>query len=99
FDQMAGESFGPDYTGDVAIAALRETRAKEMCIGSLSAYGITGAPPLQLENLDATMTEVLINEQFMKLFNAIPRVPSKNALYQWNRKKSYGSVPVAAGLP
>jgi hypothetical protein len=98
FDQMAQESYGPDYTGDVAIAGLRETLAKAMGIGDLSAYGVTGTTPLQLENLDATMTEVLVTEQFMKLFNAIPRVPSKNALYQWNRKKSYGSFRGTAGF-
>lgn len=98
FDQISTDSFGPGYGGDEAITVLRETLAKAMGIGDLTSYGITGTTPLQLENLDATMTEVLVTEQFMKLFNAIPRVPSKNALYQWNRKKSYGSFRGTAGF-
>lgn len=98
FNDLSTSAYGAEYTGDAAVQGLRETLAKAMGIGDLSAYGVVGTNALQLENLDATMTEVLITEQFMKVFNAIPRVPSKNALYEYNRKKSYGSFRGAAGF-
>jgi len=98
FNDLSTSIYGPEATGDAAVQALRETLAKAMGIADLSSYGVAGTTPLQLENLDATMTEVLVTEQFMKIFNAVPRVPSKNALYQWNRKKSYGSFRGTAGF-
>lgn len=98
YDQLSREAFGPDWTGDRAVQSIREQLAKAAGIADLSAAGIAGLQPLMLENLDMTLTEVLITEQFMKLFNSLPRVPSKNALYEWTRKKGYGSFRGIAGF-
>lgn len=98
FNDLSTSAYGPDATGDAAVQALREALSKSMGIDTLAPYGVTGTTALQLENLDATMTEVLITEAWMKVFNSIPRVPSKNALYEWNRKKGYGSFRGTAGF-
>lgn len=98
FDQLSREQYGNDWTGDRAVASLRESLAKAMGINDLAGAGITGTQPLMLENLDMTLTEVLVTEQFMKVYNAIPKVPSKNALFEWTRKRHYGSFRGTAGF-
>jgi hypothetical protein len=100
FNEMA-QDFYPngDWTGDIAVQGLRESLSKAMGIDVAAGNGIAGTGALQLENLDATMTEVLINERWLKLWNAIPKVPSKNALYEYNRKEDYGSFRGSMGFP
>lgn len=98
FDQLSREHFGQDWTGDRAVASIRQELAKAMGINDLSGAGITGTQPLMLENLDMTLTEVLVTEAFMKVYNAVPKVPSKNAFYEYTRKKSYGSFRGAPGF-
>lgn len=60
--------------------------------------GLLGSPTnmgpanqLLLENLDPLMTAVLFKMEHLKLFNMIPRVPSKQIKFEWIRNTSYGS--------
>lgn len=94
FNQIARDS-RLGYDGDAAVAALQQLIKAQ---GIADAPGIGGTGPLQIENLDPVMTEVLITESDFKIFGALPRVPSKNTTYEWNRKRSYGSYRGTAGF-
>lgn len=72
-------------TGDDMLEGMQ----KALATTTLSGYG--DATPLRLENLDSTMTEVLIREEHLKLFRSIPRVPSIQEYFQWIRHVDYGS--------
>jgi len=95
FDWLLREQFGvnadgtPVLTGDMIVQDL----AKNL------ATGLPGAPtgsgslqPLQLLNLDSTMSSVLFRAPHLKLFQFIARVPSVNAYYEWTRRDRYGSL-------
>lgn len=85
FDSLIRSSSQGAYTGGDVVEGL----AKALATGAISGYG--DATPLRLENLDSTMTEVLVTSAHLKLFRAIPRVPSIQEYFQWMRQTSYGS--------
>jgi len=85
YDQML-KSGGYNQTGDQIVDDLR--KALETTSGVAQA---NGNGPLMLENLDGVMTEVLITEQFFKLYNLLPKVPSANPYYQYNVHTGFGS--------
>jgi hypothetical protein len=96
FDQIARDSYPRErggFTGDKAVQSLQSE------INALRKSATTGTTePIRLENLDPTLTEVLFTESWIKLFNAVPRVASKNRLYEYNRKMDYGSIRGTAGF-
>lgn len=85
FDQML-QMAGMGITGDQYV----EDFAKALGTNN-SGPGGHQSGPLMLENLDALMTEVLITEQHFKLFNAMPKVPSAQPYFEYNRHKGFGS--------
>ncbi len=99
FDQGAKEVGMRGWSGDKAVqnlAGMSEELQKALSIAD--AAGFQGTGPLQLENLDQTLTEVLFTEEWIVKFNAIPRVPSKNVLYQWNQQKTFGTSRAPGGF-
>lgn len=93
FDQIGREAIGQDFIGgDGIVDQLR----KAVSLGVLSGFG--DATALKLENLDSTMTAVLFQQEHLKLFASVPRVPSTNNLFQWLRRDSYGSHRGAVGF-
>lgn len=73
--------------GDRVIDDIR----KALSTGAPTITGYGDATPLRLENLDAMMTEVLLTQSHLKLFNSIPRVTSIQPDYQWIRHVGYGN--------
>lgn len=85
FEQMCQEMVHPSFSNAVYLDDFAK---------AISAYGITGmgdATPLRLEDLDATMTSILYDESHLQMFNAVPRVPSRQVYYEYNKRKGYGS--------
>lgn len=93
FDQMLREASYPGMTGDKIIEEL----SKAVSLNGIAGFG--NMTDLKLENLDATMTAVLFEQDHLKLFSAIPRVPSVQTLFQWIRRDRYGSHRGAVGFP
>ena len=82
FDSVIRQSSaysGQVITGNDTFEAL----SKALATGVITGYG--DATPLRLENLDSTMTEVLVQGAHLKQFRSIPRVPSIKEIYQWMR--------------
>jgi hypothetical protein len=101
FDDVIQEWSRSQLNGDQVFDEI----AKAVSTGLLGSGGFpaqTGgqgaANALRLENLDATMTSVLFREEHLKLFNWLPKVPSQNAYYEWNRRSRYGSSRGFAGF-
>lgn len=92
FETLGRESLGEAFVGDTYVDQL----AKAVATSSVGSFGSLNS--LLLENLDATMTSVLFNKRHLKIFNSIPRVPSAQILYQWNRQLSYGAGRGALGF-
>lgn len=88
YDQML-KSGGYNQTGDGIIDDLR--KALSTTNSNAPQGGGINSGPMQLENLDAVMTEVLISEQHFKLFNLLPKVPSAQPYYEYNVHKGFGS--------
>lgn len=86
FEQML-QSAGMGITGDQYVD---EYFSKALGTNNSGAGGHQSGP-LMLENLDALMTEVLITEQHFKLFNSLPKVPSAQPYFEYNRHKGFGS--------
>lgn len=85
FNNLGREYFGPTFYGDQTMADL----AKAMSTANLGgSFG--DATPLRLQNLDATMTSVLYEEQHFVLWNWLERVPSIQPYFEWNDRLSYG---------
>lgn len=93
FEQMGREMFGENFSGDAVVAELQ----KAIATGALSGY-YSDMTALRLENLDSTMTSVLFKQSHLKIFNALPRIPSAQPLFQWNRRNAYGSSRGAVGF-
>lgn len=93
FNQI-GRMWMPDKFpgGDFIVEEIR----KAIATGALTGYG--DATPLRLENLDAQMTEVLIMQSHLKMFNAFPRVPSMQPRYEWIRHLTFGGTRRAPGF-
>ncbi len=77
--------FGPTFRGDATVADLAKAMATQNLGGSFG-----DATPLRLQNLDATMTSVLYEEQHFVKWNWFERVPSIQPYYEWNDRLSYG---------
>lgn len=86
FEGLGREQMGAKWPGSEAI--LSELY-KAMASTNLPGFG--DATPLRLEVLDGTMTSVLLRQEHLKMFNAIPRVPSPQQIFQWNRRLDRGS--------
>ncbi len=85
FNNMGREYFGPTFYGDQTMSDL----AKAMSTSNLGgSFG--DATPLRLQNLDATMTSVLYEEQHFVLWNFLERIPSIQPYFEWNDRLSYG---------
>ncbi|MCK5607617.1 hypothetical protein KAR91_37380 [Candidatus Pacearchaeota archaeon] len=81
----ARNGLGQGLTGDDVVAEMEKALAT-----TTSGPGNQMPGPLSLENLDAMMTEVLITEKHLKLNNLLPKVPSANTLYQFNKHTGFG---------
>lgn len=92
FDQLL-KGYGLPGSGDQAIEDLRKALST-----TTSGLGGIQQGPLILENLDPVMTEVLITQKHFKLFNYLPRIPSMNPYYEWNRHTSYGQPRGSLGF-
>lgn len=92
FESLGRESLGEGFQADSYIDAL----AKAVATTSIGNFGSMNT--LLLENLDATMTSVLFNKRHLKIYNSLPRVPSAQTLFQWNRQTAYGSGRGALGF-
>lgn len=85
FANIGKEYFGPSFYGDQTMADLAKAMSTQNLGGSFG-----DATPLRLQNLDATMTSVLYEEQHFVLWNWLERVPSIQPYYEWNDRLSYG---------
>lgn len=97
FDQMLREQVSPEWTQDRTMSELQ----KAFTTGNPGVPGSTTSDALNMRllNLDSTMSSVLFQARHLKLFNWINRVPSVNALYEWNRRERYGSSRGMFGFP
>lgn len=84
-NNMGRQYFGPTFNGDQTVADLAKAMATQNIGGSFG-----DATPLRLQNLDATMTSVLYEEQHFVKWNWFERVPSIQPYYEWNDRLSYG---------
>lgn len=85
YDQML-KSGGYPQTSDQIVDDLRKALTT-----TNSGPGGIQVGPLMLENLDGVMTEVLITEKHFKVYNLLPKVPSANPYYEYNKHKGFGS--------
>ncbi len=105
FDQLC-KSQGFNHSGDQMVATLEKAMIESGAMGFLgkalstsnSGPGGHQGGPLMLENLDGVMTSVLLTQRHFKLFNYLPRVPSAQPYYEWNRHKSFGSRRGSVGF-
>jgi hypothetical protein len=98
--KASGDEMIRQYVANIAQNAYGADLQKAMATGpGLTVGGIPvgsgGLPmgnvaPLALQNLDPVMTSVLFTEKQFKLFAKLPRVPSLNLVYEFNRKLQYG---------
>lgn len=92
YDELC-KSINAPYTGDEVVENLK----KALSTTNSGPGGIVGGP-LMLENLDSIMTEVLITEQHFKLFNAMPRIPSAQPYFEYNKHTGFGSRRGSVGF-
>jgi hypothetical protein len=85
YDELC-KSQGFEHTGDSVVENLKKALSN-----TNSGPGGIQSGPLMLENLDGLMTEVLLTNNHFKLFNSIPRIPSAQPYFEWNRHKGFGS--------
>ncbi len=84
-NNLGRQYFGPTFSGDATMSDLAKAMATQNIGGS---YG--DDTPLRLQNLDATMTSVLYEEQHFVKWNWLERVPSIQPYYEWVDRLSYG---------
>lgn len=84
-NNLGRQYFGPTFQGDQTVADLAKAMATQNIGGSFG-----DATPLRLQNLDATMTSVLFEEQHFVKWNWFERVPSIQPYYEWNDRLQYG---------
>lgn len=92
FDAMC-KSGGYGYTGDDVVENLKKALST-----TNSGPGGIQSGPLMLENLDGTMTETLINNKHLKLYQFLTKVPSAQPYYEYNRHLGFGSRRGALGF-
>ena len=93
FQDIYSEHFGAEASVDTLVQNLSKAFATT-ALGDTFGDGTA----LRLQNLDATMTQVLFDEGHLKFFNFLNRFPSIQPYYEWNRRKSYGSSRASAGF-
>lgn len=97
FGDLLSEQYGSNFTSDWAVEQFRNELVKGMASGpGVGSFGDMN--PLMLQNLDDTMTSVLFDEDHLKFFATLPRVPSVNLNYQYNKRLSYGGGRRAPGF-
>ncbi len=79
------KSQGYNMTGDQIVEDLRKalstTSGVQMADGNY---------PMNLQNLDGVMTEVLITQKHFKIYNMLPKVPSATRYYEYNVHTDFG---------
>lgn len=106
FDSLLREHVSPEWTYDRTMGALEESLQRQDIMKAF-ATGNPGTPGgqtsdalnMRLLNLDSTLSSILFTAKHFKMFNWINRVPSVNALYEWNRRDRYGSARGMNGFP
>ncbi len=93
FNNLGRQYFGPSFQGDATVADLAKAMATQNLGGDFG-----DATPLRLQNLDATMTSVLFEEQHFVKWNWLERVPSIQPYYEWNDRLAYGSIRGSAAF-
>ncbi len=93
FNNLGRQYFGPSFQGDATVADLAKAMATQNIGGDFG-----DATPLRLQNLDATMTSVLFEEQHFVKWNWLERVPSIQPYYEWNDRLAYGSIRGSAAF-
>lgn len=89
-------SGGRNYiSGDMIVDQMNDLRK---ALSTAGGGGFGDATPLRLENLDSVMTAVLYQASHLKIFNALPRVPSAQIFYQWIRELTYGTQRGSIGF-
>ena len=109
FAEMVEDTYGiNDFDGDQYVYEL----AKSLTLGSSPmftnpgmgssgpAYGTqyADATAIKLQNMDSTLTSVLFQENHFVLFNWLQKVPSLGPLYEYNKRKTYGSGRAQRGF-
>lgn len=94
FEDLGREHFRSSWPGTEAVMA---ELAKAMAATALAGAG--DGTPLRLESLDNTMTNVLVENDHLKLFNAISRAPASQLVFQWNRRLGRGTTRGQIGFP
>lgn len=89
-----GRMYDPMFSGNTIVDEIQ----KALTTGAISIPGSGDATALRLENLDAQMTEVLLTMAHFKMFNLLPRVTSKQPLFEWIRHTGYGTARRAPGF-
>lgn len=86
------KSSGFDFGGDDVVNAM-SGRDGPLAKSFTLQHGASGITPgaLMLENLDSLMTDVLLSEKHIKLFNFFTKVPSAQQYFEWNRRTSFGN--------
>jgi hypothetical protein len=84
-DSLGKNYGGVSFYGSQTMADLAKAMATSNLGGSFG-----DATPLRLQNLDATMTSVLYEEQHFVMWNWLERVPSIQPYFEWNDRLSYG---------
>lgn len=84
-NNLGRQYFGPSFQGDAMMADLAKAMATQNLGGDFG-----DDTPLRLQNLDATMTSVLYEEQHFVKWNWLERVPSIQPYYEWVDRLSYG---------
>lgn len=93
FNNLGRQYFGPSFQGDQTVADLAKAMATQNLGGDFG-----DATPLRLQNLDATMTSVLFEEQHFVKWNWLERTPSIQPYYEWNDRLAYGSIRGSAAF-
>jgi hypothetical protein len=90
FEYLGKAEWGAGFSADQRMVELNDNLRKAM--GTTSMGGVfADATPLRLENLDSTMTSVLVTADHLKLWKAFPRRPSMQPFFEWMRRNGYGS--------
>ena len=83
------KSLGLGYTGDDVLRGMETDLRKALATYSGTAMA-NGNGPMNLENLDGVMTEVLIQQRHFKIYNMLPKVPSATRYYEYNVHTDFG---------
>jgi len=99
FQAMGEYKYGDSFDTDDWVASLTKALHSGQLVNPTLAGTADSGAALRLENLDATLTSVLIDRDDFVIFNFINRVLTTNNFYQWTRRRRYGSTRGMAGFP